>query len=207
MSALSCAMNELSNHDHSRFLTRTNRTVGRISYSGAAAASQGINPAVMREAVAIQMTWPGAPTVYYGDEAGLCGFTDPDNRRTYPWNREDTQMLEFHRIMIRIHKAYPVIREGSLEYLWNENQGLCYGRFTKHEQLIIVLNNQPEERELIIPAWKTGITRQGDTLFERVLLSDQDSFTEEKEYYPARDGIMRVEMPGFGVMILHHGEE
>ena len=36
------------------------------------------------EAIAIQMTWPGAPTLYYGDEAGVCGFTDPDNRRTYP---------------------------------------------------------------------------------------------------------------------------
>ena len=51
----------------------------------------------MREAVVMQMTWPGAPTIYYGDEAGVCGFTDPDNRRTYPWGREDQQMLEFHR--------------------------------------------------------------------------------------------------------------
>ena len=46
---------------------------------------KNVNVAVMREAVVMQMTWPGAPTVYYGDEAGVCGFTDPDNRRTYPW--------------------------------------------------------------------------------------------------------------------------
>ena len=59
----------------------------------------------MREAVAIQMTWPGAPTVYYGDEAGVCGFTDPDNRRTYPWGKEDLEMLDFHKRMICIHKA------------------------------------------------------------------------------------------------------
>ena len=58
-------MNELSNHDHSRFLTRTNHRVGRLSYAGAEAASANINPAIMREAVVIQMTWPGAPTVYY----------------------------------------------------------------------------------------------------------------------------------------------
>ncbi len=45
------AMNELSNHDHSRFLTRTNHRVGRLSYAGAEAASAGINPAVMREAL------------------------------------------------------------------------------------------------------------------------------------------------------------
>ena len=61
MSALQTAMNELSNHDHSRFLTRTNHRVGRISYAGPEAASEGVNPAVMREAVTIQMTWPGAP--------------------------------------------------------------------------------------------------------------------------------------------------
>lgn len=59
-----------------------------------------MNPAVMREAVAIQMTWVGAPTVYYGDEAGVCGFTDPDSRRTYPWGHEDQEMIAFHRDMI-----------------------------------------------------------------------------------------------------------
>ncbi|GFI58869.1 amylopullulanase [Muribaculaceae bacterium] len=79
------AMNELSNHDHSRFLTRTNRFVGRTNSHGPEAADRNVNKAVMREAVVIQMTWPGSPTIYYGDEAGVTGFTDPDNRRTYPW--------------------------------------------------------------------------------------------------------------------------
>ena len=83
--SLQVAMNELSNHDHSRFLTRTNHIVGRAEHVGAKAAEEGVNYAVMREAVTVQMTWVGAPTVYYGDEAGVCGFTDPDNRRTYPW--------------------------------------------------------------------------------------------------------------------------
>ena len=128
MSALQTAMNELSNHDHSRFLTRTNHRVGRISYAGPEAASEGVNPAVMREAVVMQMTWPGAPTVYYGDEAGVCGFTDPDNRRTYPWGHEDQELIAFHREMIRIHKRYPVFREGSVQMLeWRENV-LAYAR-------------------------------------------------------------------------------
>ena len=81
--SLQVAMNELSNHDHSRFLTHTrSRVVGRAEHVGAKAAEEGINRAVMREAVTVQMTWVGAPTIYYGDEVGLCGFTDPDNRRT-----------------------------------------------------------------------------------------------------------------------------
>jgi alpha-glucosidase len=204
MSALYTSMNELSNHDHSRFLTRTNRRVGRVSYAGAEAASQDINPAVMREAVAIQMTWPGAPTVYYGDEAGVCGFTDPDNRRTYPWGHEDQQMIAFHRTMIAIHKKYKIIRDGSLEFLWNDYQGLAYARFSNDEQLVVILNNQETEREVEVLAWKTGISRYNDTIFEQILLSYRDGFTEEVCTYAAIAGILRLTMPAFGVMILHH---
>ena len=65
-----------------------------MAHLGSEAAGQDINKAVFREAVVMQMTWPGAPTIYYGDEAGLCGFTDPDNRRTYPWGREDRELTK-----------------------------------------------------------------------------------------------------------------
>ena len=115
--SLQVAMNELSNHDHSRFLTRTNHKAGRVANLGYEAASQDINVSVMREAVVMQMTWPGAPTIYYGDEAGVCGFTDPDNRRTYPWGEENQDLIAFHKEMIRIHKAYPVLTHGSLKFL------------------------------------------------------------------------------------------
>ena len=60
---------------------------------GSRAAEEGVSLAVMREAIIMQMTWPGALTLYYGDEAGLCGFTDPDNRRTYPWGRENRDLI------------------------------------------------------------------------------------------------------------------
>ena len=207
MSALYTAMNELSNHDHSRFLTRTNRKVGRVSYAGAAAASQGINPAVMREAVVIQMTWPGAPTVYYGDEAGVCGFTDPDNRRTYPWGKEDQQMLDFHRSMIKLHKEYEVIRKGSLNFLWNDYQGLSYGRFSDNEQMIVILNNLAEDREIEVEVWQTGISRQEDTVLEPVMLTYRAGYTEEKDSYIARGGIVRLNVPGYGAVILYHKDE
>lgn len=207
MSALYTAMNELSNHDHSRFLTRTNRKVGRVSYAGAAAASQGINPAVMREAVVIQMTWPGAPTVYYGDEAGVCGFTDPDNRRTYPWGKEDQQMLDFHRSMIKLHKEYEVIRKGSHNFLWNDYQGLSYGRFSDNEQMIVILNNLAEDREIEVEVWQTGISRQEDTVLERVMLTYRAGYTEEKDSYIARGGIVRLNVPGYGAVILYHKDE
>ena len=58
-SSLQCVMNQLSNHDHSRFLTRTNHKVGRAANLGTQAASK-VNKGIMKEAVVIQMTWPGA---------------------------------------------------------------------------------------------------------------------------------------------------
>ncbi len=51
----------------------------------------------------MQMTWPGAPTIYYGDEAGVCGWTDPDSRRTYPWGGEN---LELNRVP-PLHERHP----------------------------------------------------------------------------------------------------
>ena len=204
MSALQTAMNELSNHDHSRFLTRTNHRVGRISYAGPEAASEGVNPAVMREAVTIQMTWPGAPTVYYGDEAGLCGFTDPDNRRTYPWGREDYQMIDFHRVMIRIHKKYEVLKTGSLGFLWNDYQGLCYARFSHDEQIIVIVNNQKEGREVEIRLGQAGISRLEDTKLKRVVMTSAVGFTEECKEYTAAAGILKITMPAFGAVVLHH---
>ena len=204
MGALYGAMNELSNHDHSRFLTRTNHRVGRLSYAGAEAASAGINPAIMREAVVIQMTWPGAPTVYYGDEAGVCGFTDPDNRRTYPWGKEDQEMLDFHKRMICIHKAYPILAKGSLEFLWNDHQGLSYGRFSDSEQIIVILNNQEQERDIRVTAWKTGVSRKEATAFQRLMLSSGEGYTEMPEEYIADAGILQVKMPAYGAMVLHH---
>lgn len=84
---------------------------------GSEAAEHGVYFGIFREAVVVQMTWPGAPTVYYGDEAGVCGFTDPDNRRTYPWGKEDVVLVDFHRDMIRIHKENEALRTGSLKLL------------------------------------------------------------------------------------------
>lgn len=207
MGAVCTAMNELSNHDHSRFLTRTNRQVGRISYAGAEAASHNVNKAVMREAVAIQMTWPGAPTIYYGDEAGVCGFTDPDSRRTYPWGWEDQEMIAFHKEMIRIHKKYRVLRHGSLKFLWNDYQGLAYGRFSHTEQIIVIINNDEHERVVKLEVWGTGISRLVDAKLQGVMLSYHDGFSTNPYEYIAKAGVVQVTVPRYGVMILHHRDE
>ena len=127
--SLLSAMNELSNHDHSRFLTRTNRTVGRLHTSGSEAAGAGVDVRVMMEAVLIQMAWPGAPTIYYGDEAGVVGWTDPDCRRTFPWGQEDKVLVNLHKELTRIRRGHPALRLGSFIPLGGGHGWLAFGRF------------------------------------------------------------------------------
>ena len=202
MPSLYVSMNELSNHDHSRFLTRTNHKVGRMNNLGCEAANQGVNKAVMREAVAVQMTWPGAPTVYYGDEAGLCGFTDPDNRRAYPWGREDQEMIAFHREMIRIRKENPELKTGSLKYLVGDYNVIGYGRFNFREQTIVMVNNNDHEYSRELSVWEFGIPRE--CTMERLMLSTDSGFDVSPAEYPIVAGVITITLPRFSAIVLKH---
>ena len=194
------SMNELSNHDHSRFMTRTNRTVGRIGNMGPEAAEKGIHYGIFREGVLIQMTWPGAPTIYYGDETGLCGWTDPDNRRTYPWGREDYELIEFHRYMTGIHKRNMALKKGSLKALVADRQLIAYGRFCGKNRCVVAVNNSAVSRTVRIPVWEIGI-QDGDRLV-REMLTYPEGYNVGKMDYPVKDGILVLEMSGNSGIVL-----
>ena len=200
MGALYGAMNELSNHDHSRFLTRTNHMVGRVEHLGPEAANEYVNKAVMREAVVMQMTWVGAPTVYYGDEAGVCGFTDPDNRRTYPWGHEDQELIAFHKEAIRIHKEHPALKNGSLKILGGEENILSYARFKGHDRIIVVINNRSERAEVKVPVWEAEIPIK--CRMKRLLYSYKDGYTTEYEEYLVEDGEVVANMGPHSALVL-----
>jgi alpha-glucosidase len=156
--ALESAMNQLSNHDHSRFLTRTNGMVGRLHTVGPRAAERGVNINIMMEAVIFQMTWPGAPTVYYGDEAGVMGWTDPDNRRTFPWGQEDPLLMELHRALIEMRKNYPMLRHGSVVFLWNNTGFISYARWDERQKIFVAINNNNKPVTVQLPVWKVGVS-------------------------------------------------
>lgn len=198
--SLQVAMNELSNHDHSRFLTRTNHMVGRVEHLGPEAANEYVNKAVMREAVVMQMTWVGAPTVYYGDEAGVCGFTDPDNRRTYPWGHEDQELIAFHKEVIRIHKEHPALKTGSLKILGGEENILSYARFKGHDRIIVVINNRSERAEVKVPVWEAEIPIK--CRMKRLLYSYKDGYTTEYEEYLVEDGEVVANMGPHSALVL-----
>ena len=198
--SLLTSMNELSNHDHSRFLTRTNQTVGRTASLGPEAADSNVNKGVFRAAVMLQMTWPGAPTLYYGDEAGVTGWTDPDNRRTYPWGHEDQGLIRYHREMIRIHKEHEALISGSLFYLQGAYKVICYGRFTDQEKMVVLINGGFDEAKVRVSVWEVGVTE--DEEMERIIMSGEESFTLEPEKYPVQGGVLSMTLPPVTAMLL-----
>lgn len=203
MPSWQCAMNELSNHDHSRFLTRTNRRVGRIDTLGPEAAQEGINRAVLREAVVIQMTWMGAPTIYYGDEAGLCGFTDPDNRRTYPWGREDQGLIAFHRDIIRLRREHEELRTGSLKYVDSDYNYIAYGRFHKKGQCLILINNNDHPITRTVSVWELGTSRRGN--MKVLLQSREKDYVLDGAEIELSEGKIEIELPKTSATVLKYG--
>ena len=198
--SLLVSMNELSNHDHSRFLTRTNQTVGRLASMGAEAASEGIRNGVMREAVMVQMTWPGAPTIYYGDEAGMCGWTDPDNRRTYPWGGEDLEMMEFHRYICSIHRRLPVLKKGCLKQLLADRQLIAYGRMHGKYKAVVVVNNRGTERDVEVPVWQLGLKKEESLV--RIMLTTENGYNVGMVKAEIRNGNACLKMPPVSSMLL-----
>lgn len=194
------AMNQLSNHDHSRFLTRTNHVAGRVGELGSDAANRGINYAVMRMAIVIQMTWVGAPTLYYGDEAGLCGFTDPDNRRTYPWGRENKELLSFYRELIHIHRRNLALRKGSIKMLKYEHEFLAYARFWGDEQIVVVINMAKELREVQIPVWLAEV-KEGSSM-ARLVYSYDEGYIGEFDEYAVKNGMISLIMGKESALVL-----
>ncbi|HET7062828.1 MAG TPA: glycoside hydrolase family 13 protein [Rudaea sp.] len=107
-------MNLLSTHDSARALFDFG-----FRDAGADPAMIRLAKQRLRLAVFFQMTFPGAPAVLYGDEAGVTGGDDPYNRVTYPWTdlggKPDTALLADYKALIRMRKDHPVLRHGSIE--------------------------------------------------------------------------------------------
>ena len=178
--ALDSALNQLSNHDHSRFMTRTNRTVGTLKTRGPQAAAYNTDTRVMSLAVLIQMTWVGSPGIYYADEAGQVGWTDPDSRRTYPWGKEDKQLIAYHKAVIALRKQIHCLKTGSIKALDSGHGYIAYGRFDEEDCAVVLINCSDDNLELSVPVWEIGV-RTGDTLIRKLCFENgAHSLDEEK---------------------------
>ncbi len=151
-------MNLLSSHDQARSLHHFGWHDDTQDPAVIARAKQRLKLAVL-----FQMTYPGAPTVYYGDEVGVTGGDDPYNRATYPWadegGRPDTALLAEFRTLIGLRNRHAVLRRGSLAApLHADEQVVVLVRRLGERWALTATNNAEEPRQvaLALPAGLRG---------------------------------------------------
>lgn len=133
----SVMLNLLDSHDMARFLT-----LARGDQSA------------LRLATLFQMTYPGAPSIYYGDEIGLTGGHDPANRAAFPWHKTDAwdrALLHDFQRMIALRKDHSSLRRGSFTILHAADQVFAYARQLDGETFVIALNVSTATRRVDLP--------------------------------------------------------
>jgi glycosidase len=102
----------------------------------------------LRLLAAIQLTFPGMASIYYGDEVGLSGFDDPDDRRPFPWQAQDLQLREHYRTLARLRAEHEAIASGDLEFLVADDgaRTLAYLRRSDHAAAVVAVNLAERDR-------------------------------------------------------------
>ena len=167
-------MNFLSTHDTPRLLTvlgcdhppldKDERRGYRLS---PAEHTRGME--LLRLAALVLYAFPGSPTVYYGDEAGMEGFEDPFNRCTYPWGREDAELLDYFRTLGALRAQRESLQSGELSYPLAEGRVLCFVRRSGDEVSLCAVNAADEPASISLP-WDAPLAHDA--------LSGQSFFAE-----------------------------
>ena len=146
---LACNMNLLGTHDTPRILTalvddfdgsREDLAARRLTEGQYALAQERL-----LMATCLQYTLPGAVSIYYGDEAGMEGYKDPFNRRTFPWGNENPTLLAHHRRLAQLRSQYPCLRTGNIEFSQAGDGKLRYSRILNGHRVTVWLNRSQED--------------------------------------------------------------
>ncbi len=122
------AMNLLGNHDVPRLMTVLEEGLPQGIYGE----ERKVLLLKQLQMVTLwQMTFPGVPCIYYGNEAGLKGGKDPFNRGTYPWGKEDKTILNWYRTLIALRNHYDVLRSGRWKTVYASGSVYAYARAVK----------------------------------------------------------------------------
>lgn len=141
---LACCMNLLGTHDTPRILTalmddfqgtRAELAARKLSMSQLLVARERL-----RMASFLQFMLPGMPSVYYGDEAGMEGYQDPFNRRTFPWGREDRELQAHYARLGSLRREHPALRGSRIRFLTASEGRLAFLRQANGQQLEIYVN-------------------------------------------------------------------
>ncbi len=187
--AFHALMNLLSTHDQARALHHFGHQADTDDAATIALAKQRL-----RLAVFFQMVYPGAPSVYYGDEVGVTGGEDPYNRATYPWadrgGKPDEALLQDFKQLIRLRKEHPVLRHGSLMApLFLDEHVIVLARRDGHHWALAAMNNSSSER-----------TVQVKLPLEFGVGPLQDALTGERT--TPSDSQIRLRIPGLHGLVL-----
>lgn len=113
---------------------------------------------LMRLASALQYCLPGVPCVYYGDEAGVEGYRDPFNRSTYPWGREDRELLAWYRRLGKMRKVAAALKEGDFVPFATDSEVVCFERVDGDKRVLCAVNRSDDEKSLTLPILWHGYT-------------------------------------------------
>jgi len=140
-------LNLLGSHDMARFIS-----IARNDLSA------------LRMATLMLMTYPGTPSIYYGDEVGMKGGRDPANRGAMSWHesRWDKALRDYVRKAITLRRLHPALRWGGYKTLYANESVLAYTRYTDEELFVVVFNAGDQMRMVTIPALDE--LRDGDVL-------------------------------------------
>jgi glycosidase len=124
-------MNLIDSHDTARLLTRVDGDKARVKL-----------------AAALQLAYPGAPTIYAGTEVGVEGNDAEDGRRPFPWGKEDQDLLSFYRTAINARRSSLALSKGDVTSVWIDDRG-GYGfvRSYEGEQVVALFNNSDTQLE------------------------------------------------------------
>jgi glycosidase len=146
------------------------------------ASAAGSSPARLKLAFALTLTLRGIPELYYGDEIGIPGGADPDNRRDFPggWpgdlqnafsaegrTAEQQDLFAYVQSLLRLRREHPALQSGKLWHLFSDETAYVFMRETEEERVLVVFNNSAEPRALKFPLHDTPA--QGTAGFTRVL--------------------------------------
>lgn len=126
-----CNLNVLGTHDTERILTLLDKGDMKTLYK-------------LVIVLSIQMTMPGVPLIYYGDEVGLSGGKDPLNRKPYPWGHENLTIYNIYRTIIKLRKSHEVFVKGNLRFLNINEDILCYERTFNKVKAMVIINKSEE---------------------------------------------------------------
>lgn len=171
--------NHLSNHDIPRFAQRAGGDIWKTYLADF-----------------VQMTYVGMPTIYYGDEYGLAGANDPDDRRCMDWSQATTgnDAVALLRKLIAIRKQYPALRTGSFQSLGTDDatRMFAYGRTDAKNRIAVVLNNDSTSHTYQVPAYQLSM-KDGSTVTDAVGGAS----------YQVSNGTVSVTVPGhYGAVLV-----